>query len=1037
MIVEFQHDSAKFRNLILNRIRSRHPCISDQFKQGNETFLLNRLEFLDTTSHSISLAKSDPVERAINTPNGPVNITIQMIELHVPVKLYLVKLLDLKNNNDQETAPYISPVVTLVLDMTVEPQPGSNNTIQISEIYKDISIPPGTPSGNELKTLLQTNLSQASQIPPQQFDTAPISTLIPISSLPNAGINTDKDGQVVAIRLEINGPDSNSLQCWSQFYDENPPPSSLCSIKNNLMGNDWSTLIDKDLMISAAVNRTLGRMDELEAQDIFSLETGPDGTWYPDPPKISVTFSGEAIDVCPHWEGFVYLGMLDLNADVTIDTFLSVPQDNVLQMNAKMYWDISDFETFQCSQSAASFFGAAGTILLAEEKINWGEFLAGLASIGTLSILFVGIYQANTQEPPGLEPEPGFTEVEETDADKEFVGSQSVDFHNGLTTKTIIGTVNGPILAGTIDVVLTIDPPHIIGVDINPFTWDWDNLCADAPVLVATATVVLHNEAKLETSFMRIGLVTCIKPVALADDDPQTQFQSQYISIKADGTIQIQIPKGEIKQGYSANPYDCKLLIQTNGGARVVTIPAIPNLLQTQEQELEDKRRLAKLFMCTTWIVPWNYHIPDWKIDPPLGDKIFEHIWLVDLINLDNAVAVSVLTSAGEEIATTRVGVGEDRMRTGAQITRKTIQFDILTSPQENYSHNQELVILPKSSSKMLPLKGALHDVNRALHIQHSKEQSQKVKQEEQQLARLQHGSGMLSIKQIQVVYEGGIQLNDTCSYITTDKFNGIPVVLCITSSGLYVYDISNNTIPRLIYQYLRHGLKGVTPIRSGLLVWGENNVSRSIGSSSGGLLLLSWQTKQIRSFYNASVAESLSSTSIYDLTRYKDFFYALTPEGINVYNQKLEKLSLVPVEGFSQMVIWNKGKRSSSLILSSKNRTLAIYDLSNPIKPVQLERCEIEGAIARLVQPRHLNGTNYLYIQDQLTGGWRMFDLVNGSKLEEIGYMHREPWFVDAALLGKNIIFIDQSLTRLNIYRVTQKLQLTKEDISVKTTIS
>src|SRR5215831_18423841 len=195
MFIEFQFEKHKFLDGILSKIRSHHPCISKQFDilGGLETFLLNRLEFIDklskqaTDSNSfdnikgLSLVVSEStVEKTINTPSGPVIRTVNKVQILQPLRLDIVKLSDLKTNNTEESTPLptlfdITPELIIVFDLEVD-LAGCNPALSIS--YSDIIFPSRDIEGHDIDvpdqikdpitSMVASNLP--GQIPSKAFD---------------------------------------------------------------------------------------------------------------------------------------------------------------------------------------------------------------------------------------------------------------------------------------------------------------------------------------------------------------------------------------------------------------------------------------------------------------------------------------------------------------------------------------------------------------------------------------------------------------------------------------------------------------------------------------------------------------------------------------------------------------------------------------------------------------------------------------------------------------------------------------------------
>jgi len=220
-----------------------------------------------------------------------------------------------------------------------------------------------------------------------------------------------------------------------------------------------------------------------------------------------------------------------------------------------------------------------------------------------------------------------FEDVEDTDADLEKVQEVEVKFGSSLPVQLqltrVSGTAAGLVLSGTIaDPVEVAHPPEIDMSSKSQFVWGFGNACKN-PTLRSSATVGVQNKV---TAAERTPFKLCQIKVL---DDPLNQFKNHVVHEA--GLIFAMVPYEQVKPAYIADPYPCKLLIKSNGGARIVVLDPLVPLSNEQKSAMEAELKAIQIVECKTWShFFWGSKFnPLWHVDPPPDTTVTSHIWTI------------------------------------------------------------------------------------------------------------------------------------------------------------------------------------------------------------------------------------------------------------------------------------------------------------------------------------------------------------------------------------------------------------------------
>lgn len=363
MFLEYQLSAEALVRNVRNQLLSSHLGAGTAFNLGDDQLMVDRVQLLDS---------SELVRRqasfAVATSDGTVSVAGSKATLVLPVQVDLVEVDDLITNSATASTPFKKLPLKVLIDVTA-----SVHQAQARLRFAFESIDFGLAGALvDEATRAQINSVVAAQIPPTSrvIDVHALQSVMGGMSMKvtNAGATTNDNGELLAVRIEING-DGKQISEWTEFF--NHYQSKLPS------GHDWSLLIDQQLLRKSISAQVQAGLSGSSAQ--FALRSGINTSWIPWASSFNVTFSGEAINACT-----CLWGEIDVDVDVTNSLALSVPGRDTLRLRLHLDYDLNDLEVFCCILTATLFWPIVGIIYGAKEPG------ALLGYVGGPALVFIG-----------------------------------------------------------------------------------------------------------------------------------------------------------------------------------------------------------------------------------------------------------------------------------------------------------------------------------------------------------------------------------------------------------------------------------------------------------------------------------------------------------------------------------------------------------------------------------------------------------------------------------------------------------------------
>lgn len=742
MLLEFQIGAAKLRAILLGRIRAQTICVAHEFAFGGDTYILDHIDIPDSGTFA---RQSQSV--TIHVPgSSDVAINGTKVRFNQPAILNIVKKSTLAANGAGKSAPDLSLQIMLSFDLTMSVSAGIPRfRVQLAAVDAGQVAAIDTDAGNLILNMLAFDVHT-------DMDLAPIASLVETAvAATNAGMVVDVGLSRIAMRIEINGV-GNSSAGWLAFFT-GPVPDHLGT-------KEWSMLIDAGLMVPAVVSRISAGM---AGSKDFSLQKEPVGVWsWLAGPEIDVYFSGEVVDACN-----CFFWSIDVDVDVTIQMRMSIPQADLLQMDAYVSHDSNDAEVFCCAVTNAAFWPVVGLALLSEDKIGWDAYLGGLA-LGPVGTFISTIVMASTAT-SDLAVGGACSKI----SDNHVRCEQGINISAGLgslAVDAISGLPEGPLLQGTMFVPPPVGTPEIT-TSASAFSWKVEGGCNRGFQIANSAGISITNSGHAPIQVCDVAVV----------DDPLGVYEASLHVITSGMQYDVGV-YASVTDAFLAAPYKCKVMIKTNGGARLVTLSA-PAQISPDEQQQLGLGLLVSRANCYKAIDSFygatGRMKPDWLIDPP-PQSLVEHLWQVLATGLQPGDKVVATRQDGQVAAVATAG------------KRGAAQLSVITAPAA--IGEDELVLAHVAAGAP----------------------AQVIAEEQRQLV----------IKQVLLVRSAAFNLVGHAVAIGSGYMGQAPLVYTVDSGGLRVYDCGTLAAPFLAQSMRTQGLRGAVLWHGSLAVWGEQGLT-------------------------------------------------------------------------------------------------------------------------------------------------------------------------------------------------------------------
>jgi hypothetical protein len=344
---------------------------------------------------------------------------------------------------------------------------------------------------------------------------------------------------------------------------------------------------------------------------------------------------------------------------------------------------------------------------------------------------------------------------------------------------------NGMIIFGSLEHTELTDLPSIDDVSVTGFgDWGIRDLCG-SPEIAVSANVTLSSS---RATPLRLCHWEVVNDTFYSDTLGQFKsdfFQVEQVSASGNSwiSIDITIGAGDVVDGYAAGRigavgYPLKLLVQTNGGTRVITINGFSRISSEEEQALKVKIEIERPITCGNYTAggDWFHFNPKWAVDPgPEG--LPERKWtrviatgLIggDLVTIYDAESHTPISSATASLA----GIAS---------------VDAVVEPGVNVG-----------VSHAIPAPAARENPSPARHARRT------------------------LLIQRRLTRFSKIEYDEPVQAVAAGRVNGRAMLLVNLKARQLVYELTDLNAPRLKRIERQQGLLGLARIVQGWVVWGD-----------------------------------------------------------------------------------------------------------------------------------------------------------------------------------------------------------------------
>jgi hypothetical protein len=950
MFIEFQINAQTFLDAQLLGIQTMKIDFSQPVSFGNDTYVIDHLSF---GANRINLTTSQgvpnnlPVYYDSNSPQDFQTVSQQVYELIQPVTVYIV------NMNDVMAHPNGSPAFVFTIDVEVhytiryalEPLTGdklsgavaadtatSVDNVSIEYYYtKFISVNPILPGLDTGTIGVWASTYMAGLIKPIVFPLGLVSQMFPGKNQP-LPLNT---GMAI-------DPDRSRISFRQEAGGGAPgDPVSWQQYFNGIFpdrmqGKQWALFIDaasiQDVM-SDGIYRSLMKNN---AQ--FALVSGVASKYVNNAgiPNVTSVFSGN-IDT----------PICTVFTDVQLASVMSAGAPNTLVSIGTLSWNTHGGA---CEVTAALLGAAIG---LGVDLVL--PFLAGVINPVTGAIAGIaGVLYIEATKQPDLPPMDTCVAETSTLLKCTKVLPPFVTPLGNFSFSSLAGfdegfSMQGQLLAippGTAQAIFTTsdilhwDAPTVPCGQLGPSTiQEMTAHPKDYALLSATITIT--------TSGLVPVYIFSVTPV----NDNLKLLTSHFVqdNTQTPATVTIEIPyPGDT---YYASPYPLEFLIATSGGIRLISLGEIPPLTQGDIDGMI-AGIAAQIDRCNEKVVNqfgyFRKYVLHWSVDPYQGQKVF-HLYEIGLRGLKSGERVAVRETSGKLLQTAMGRSGQP------------VMLDALMDP------------LSYKSLELVPEKP---------EVQH-------------QTKETFSGSGLilLDVTGQLIITHTQLRVPQNTAQVFATYYNSRPTIVLRTDAQVFGYDMSNPSIPVLIFVANTGALKGLMSIRGNLLGFGDEGFTSITG--------------------NNFKTTCCPLPSIHAGIFYGGLVYALSEKGLDVYNSEFRKLySIENNNNDADHLNGNMVVSRGSLFIAGKNQVRQ-YSLSDPQKPRLVKSHSMPDIMQILVPP--VSQGNSLLLRTS-HGRVTLYDFSKEHAPVATVEFAVEPWWVNTIPFNQTLLNWDKRAGRLSI---------------------
>jgi hypothetical protein len=916
-LIEFQISVSSFLAGQLSNLQSQDVCIPQVTIDGHQ-IVVDHIEFgANTLQRGAQTEKLVLFEQPLYGTESQT-VTTQQIQIVQPVAVVVADVADVKAHPNGAPTLFSLPA-SLVVNVDYVLFAGPQFFLTIAVDHVEVGQLPPLPPGVNAQQLVQQftsavrGLVSASRIP---FDFV---TPLGGSEVENVGLSADPDLTRLALRVEL-GSTTLSPAIWQAFYNGN--------VADRLQGSDFALFLPGgflELLVSDQISLGVGT-----GKGRFHLVTGFGSTYSNPVGKAHVTtvFGGNVdAKVCTLW------------VDVTVNSDITMGAINSLTIDATATPQV---QTSLCSV-ALEILGVliSDTIL----SLDLLDLLFG-ALTNVFSVLASDLASATQQGSSS----PLTIASCQSLSQFHYVCTRSLKIPQSLkqgklSLNHLLALDDGVSLAGT------LQPAPLSTASLQPainnFGWVGPAIsCGEVTGKEVDefrrnpkAFVFLHADVTLNNGgtapLYLCGFTVVNDPLGVF---PQNRVQSSNGQTPIVISIDVPYPGDQ----YFQKPYPCQILVQTTGGARLVSIPP-PAPLTEQDINAMANALADQIGGCAELVDGWfrlfHRFNPVWSIDPPPDSEV-DHFYEIDVNGLQPGEQASLVDAVGQTIVTATAQAGQ-ALRVSALVAPSAAGEVGLVRGAGQAGAAAEIVAGPAAPSANPPAGSQARGIG---------------------------------VTERLMIRTSTILLGSDCQRLGAVYFAGLPCALIVVEDGALAYDLSTPSLPRVASGWTVPGLQGVVSSDRGLLGFGDDGFALLEQQGTRRLELACCQTNP--------VCDAVAGQSA---------IYAVGPEGLQIFSPRLQRLNSIVVEGAVRLA------QLGTTLFVAGTAGLVVFDTTTALHPVRMGVHQLAG-ITDVELATDGDGRRLLAVLS--TGPAQLLDFSDATKPVLVATYSQPPWFLGTARL-------------------------------------
>jgi hypothetical protein len=635
--------------------------------------------------------------------------------------------------------------------------------------------------------------------------------------LVNAHLSLNESRTTLAIRMEYwdaawgsaTGDPARVRPYWESFYRGH----FIDRLRRGTERDGWSIFIDR-FALESFVRQTI--TESVSGKSDLTITRPVSAEWrdYYLVPGITANSIHASLEIRKTDACWCVTEDLDVTAGVVADVVLSVPADNTLRTDVWVEVSPDFWDAACCALTAFAFWPILGTGQAIKGKIEvWEYYLAFLPFVSLIGAI-IEIGNAGSDFPPPKDFQKDPDHDEHVFREQLLPMPDSPDFGRlvlrdiePVKDPVVLGA-NGPRLFGALEVDER-RTPQLADPVLEPFVWGKGGRCSRR--VAANTNFRLWPVDPADWALLQVCEVRKL-------DDPFDIFDVR-VERELHG-----LPDVFVSADYWGIPadywkpehrYPCRIMIKTTGGVRVVTLPP---LVQLSDTEFDDLYLQTQFEFVNECYYPRQgiFDELEWPIEV-LVDRPGLHNWQIRAAGLPPGEELELVVDEGRPVARFTVNPSG------------TLYVDALSQLGDRASAPR--LRRAGTHQEDAPITPSLPEEGRGPWTSSDASVANRMLAEGDSWENPSRG---VSIRQTALVEAGNVALAGVCQSLTFDWSSGTRCLVVVTEGLIELFDAANPDGVRLVDSWRSPGVEGALRFGNELVAWGRPGIWKVTDESPG-----------------------------------------------------------------------------------------------------------------------------------------------------------------------------------------------------------